>query len=188
MKKTSFKYFTIGLLCIAICLVLAFVMQSANLLFAASVLPLVILPFLPDLRSSQKIDPLSKNKSVQVYGITSDTNHPNYVVIEFKPGKVHWSKQMLYFSADHVAIAPTASLKQNAIALPIHKHDLVIKKGKYRWVGIRLKHMKERSNSHSLKLNQVNRLVINIQDIKDLFKDSAASHKSAVKKSKQLQA
>jgi hypothetical protein len=188
MKKTSFKYFSIGILCIIICLVLAFVMQSANLLFAASVLPLIILPFLPDLRSNQKIDPSSKNKSVQVYGITSDNNQPNYVVIEFKPGKVHWSKQVLYFSADHVAIAPTASLKQNAIALPIHKHDLMIKKGKYRWVGIKLKHMVERSNSHSLKLNQVNRLVINIQDIKDIFKDSASSHKRTIKKSKQLEA
>jgi hypothetical protein len=188
MKKTSFKYFAIGLLSIVICLVLAYVLQSAYLLFAASVLPLLILPYLPDIRSKQLIDPLTKNKSIQVYGVSSNENQPSYVVIEFKPGKVLWSKHTLYFSADHVAIAPTAGLKQNAIALPIYKNDLVIKKGKYRWVGIKLKHMTERSNSFSFKLNQVNRLVISIQDIKELFKEASPSHKRSVKKSKQLQA
>jgi hypothetical protein len=188
MKKTSFKYFAIGLLGIVICLVLAYILQSAYLLFAASVLPLIILPYLPDIRSNQKIDPLTKNKSIQVYGVTSNENQPSYVVIEFNPGKVLWSKQILYFSADHVAIAPTIVLKQSAIALPINKNDLVIKKGKYRWVGIKLMHMSERSNSFSYKLNQVNRLVISIQDIKELFKETSQTYKRSVKKSKQLQA
>jgi hypothetical protein len=188
MKNTSFKYFAIGVLSIAICLGLAFAIQSAYLLFAASVLPLIILPFLPDIRSNQQIDPLTKNKSIQVYGVTSDENQPSYVVIEFKPGKVLWSKQILYFSADHVAITPTAGLKSNAIALPIYKNDLVIKKSKYRWVGIKLKHMTERSNSFSFKLNQVNRLVISIQDIKELFKEAYPPRKRTVKESKQLQA
>jgi hypothetical protein len=188
MKKTSFKYFAIGLLGIVICLVLAYVLQSAYLLFAASLLPLLILPYLPDIRSNQQIDPLSKNKSIQVYGITSDESQPSYVVIEFKPGKILWSKQTLYFSADHVAIAPTTRLKSNAIALPIYKSDLVIKKGKYRWVGIKLNGMTERSNSFSFKLKQVNRLVVSIQDIKELFKEASPTHKRSVKKSKQLQA
>jgi hypothetical protein len=143
---------------------------------------------LPDIRSNQQIDPLTKNKSIQVFGVTTDENQPSYVVIEFKPGKVLWNKQMLYFSADHVAIAPTAGLKPNAIALPIYKNDLVIKKGKYRWVGIKLKHMAERSSSFSFKLKQVNRLVISIQDIKELFKEASPTHKRTVKKSKQLQA
>ncbi|MEX2460513.1 MAG: hypothetical protein WD469_04320 [Paenibacillaceae bacterium] len=188
MKKSSFKYFALGVLAIALLLGLAYVIQSAYLLFAASVLPLFILPFLPDFRSNQQIDPISKNTSIQVYGVSSEDNKPSYVVIEFKPGKVLWSKQTLYFSADHVAVAPTVTLKSNAIALPIYKNDLVIKKSKYRWVGIKLKDMTERSNSFSFKLNQVNRLVISIQDIQELFKESKLSRKSAMKKSKQLQA
>ena len=188
MKKTSFKYFTIGILAIAICLGLAFAIQSAYLLFAASLIPLLILPFLPDLRSNQQIDPLTKNKNIQVYGVTSAENQPSYVVIEFKPGKVLWNKITLYFSADHVVVAPAAGLKQNAIALPIYKNDLVIKKGKHRWVGIKLKDMTERSNGLSLKLNQVNRLVISIEDIKELFNEASPTHKRSVKKGKQLQA
>jgi hypothetical protein len=188
MNKSNLKYFILGLLAIIICLALAYVLQSAYLLFAASVLPLLILPYLPDFSSNQQIEPLSPNKSLQVYGVTSEENQPSYVVIEFKPGKVLWNKQTLYFSADHVAIAPTAGLKKNAIALPIYKSDLVIKKGKYRWVGINLKHMTERSNSFSFSLNKVNRLVISIQDIKELFKEASPTHKRSVKKSKQLQA
>lgn len=188
MKKTSFKYFAIGILAIAICLGVAFAIQSAYLLFVASLLPLIILPFLPDIRSNQQIEPLAKNKAIQVYGVTSDENQASYVVIEFKPGKVLWNKTTLFFSADHVAVAPLAGLKQNAIALPIYKNDLVIKKGKYRWVGIKLKSMTERSKNFSFKLNQVNRLVISIQDIKELFNEASSTHKRSVKKSKQLQA
>jgi hypothetical protein len=48
--------------------------------------------------------------------------------------------------------------------------------------------MAERSNSFSFKLNQINRLVISIQDIKELFKEASPSHKRSIKKSKQLQA
>jgi len=72
--------------------------------------------------------------------------------------------------------------------LPIYKKDLVIQKGKHRWVGIKLKNMTERSSSFSFKLNKVNRLVVSIQDIKDLFKETSSTHKRSVKKSKQLQA
>ncbi|QGQ98108.1 hypothetical protein EHS13_26080 [Paenibacillus psychroresistens] len=188
MKKTSFKFFAIGLLGIVICLVLAYVLQSAYLLFAACVLPLLILPYMPDIRTNQEINPLSKNKSIQVYGITSGENQASYVVIEFKPGRIIWSKHALYFSADHVAMAPTSSLKSNAIALPIYKSDLIIKKGKHRWVGIKLKGMTERSSKFSFKLKQVNRLVVSIQDIKELFKEASPAHKRSIKKSKQLQA
>jgi hypothetical protein len=189
MKISSIKYFAIGLFLIVFCIVLAFYIQSAYLLFTASILPVLILPFLPDIRTKQTIEPLKNNKSIQVYGVTADDNQTaKYVVIEFKPGKIHWSKQILYFSADHVALAPTTSLKQDAAALPIHKSDLVLKKGKYRWVGIRLNNLDERASSFPFKLSKVNRLVISIQDIQDLFQEKNHSRKRTVNKSKQLQA
>jgi hypothetical protein len=188
MKISSIKYFAIGLFLIVVCIVLAFYIQSAYLLFTASILPILILPFLPDIRTKQTIEPLKNNKSIQVYGVTDDNQKAKYVVIEFKPGKIHWSKQILYFSADHVALAPTTSLKQDAAALPIHKSDLMLKKGKYRWVGIRLNSLAERVSSFPFKLNKVNRLVISIQDIQELFQEKKHSRKRTVNKSKQLQA
>jgi hypothetical protein len=188
MKNSSIKYFTIGLFLIVFCIGLAFVIQSAYLLFTASILPVLILPFLPDIRTNQTIVPLKNNNSIQVYGVTDDNQTAKYVVIEFKPGKIHWSKQILYFSADHVALAPTTSLKQDAAALPIHKNDLVLKNGKNHWVGIRLNSLDERASSFPFKLNKVNRLVISIQDIQELFQEKKQSRKRTVNKSKQLQA
>jgi hypothetical protein len=188
MKKSSLPYFLIGLLCIAICISLAYFLQSAYLLYAASILPFFILPFLPDLKTDQKIMPFHKDKSIQVYGVTSSDQSPQYVVIEFKPGRIQWSKKTLYFSADHVAIAPTRSLKQDAVALPVLKYDLIIKKGKYRWVGIQLNHLIERSNTFPFRLKEVNRLVVSIQDIKDLFKETSISRKIPAKKTKQMHA
>jgi hypothetical protein len=188
MKKSSLKYFSIGVLCIVICISLAYVLQSAYLLYAASILPFFILPFLPDFATDQKIFPLKKDKSIQVYGVTASDQTPSYVVIEFKPGRIQWSKKILYFSADHVAVAPTKSLKQDAVALPVLKYDLILKKGKYRWVGIQLNHLIERSGTFPFRMKEVNRLVISIQDIKDLFKETSVSRKMTVKKSKQMQA
>jgi hypothetical protein len=189
MKKSSFKYFAIGICLIAICLILAYMIQSAYLLFTASILPVLILPFLPDIRTNQTIEPLKSNKSIQVYGIADENQTAKYVVIEFKPGKIHWSKHVLYFSADHVALAPTSSLKQDAAALPIHKPDLVLKKGKYRWVGIRLNNLPERASSFPLTLKKVNRLVISIEDIKELFQEKKMnSRKRTASKGKPLQA
>lgn len=188
MRKSSLTYFILGLLAIAICLLLAYVLQSAYLLFAASVLPLLILPYLPDFSSNQQIEPSKPNKLLQVYGVTSEDNQPTYVVIDFKPGKVHWNKKILYFSADHVALEAITGLRQSAIALPIYKSDLVIKKGKHRWVGIKLKNMSARSNSFSFSLNKVNRLVIPIKDIKELFIEAAPANKRTINKARELQA
>src|SRR4051812_32662480 len=98
MKKSSLKHFSIGIIIIAICLSLAYVLQSAYLLYAASIVPFFILPFLPDLATDQKIIPMKKDKSIQVYGVTASDQTPSYVVIEFKPGRIQWSKKTLFFS------------------------------------------------------------------------------------------
>jgi hypothetical protein len=186
MRKNHLKFFILGLFLIVICLLLAFLMKSANMLFAASLIPFLIAPFMPDIRSKQMIKPYSK--SLQVYGVAnSDKQEPNYVVIEFQPGHIHWNQNLLYFSVDHIAVMEPGHYTNQAAALPVLRYDLVLRRGKKRWIGIYLKHLVERSSSFSFTINEVNRLVISMQDIKDLLSENAINMSKSTGKSKQLQ-
>jgi hypothetical protein len=186
MKKHNLKLFILGLLLIIICLATAFLLQSAYMLFAASVIPFLIAPFFPDLRTNQMIDPNSK--SIQVYGIAgSNKDEPNYIVIEFKPGRIHWNHKLIYFSVDHITVAEPGYHTNQAAALPVLRYDLVLRKGRKRWIGIYLRHLVERSSSFSFTINEVNRLVISMQDVKDLLSENTVSMSKSAAKSKQLQ-
>jgi hypothetical protein len=186
MKKHNLKLFILGLLLIVICLALAFAMQSAYMLFAASIIPFLIAPFFPDFRVSQKINPNSK--SIQVYGVASSSkDEPNYIVIEFKPGRIHWNQKLIYFSVDHITVVEPGNYTNQAAALPVLRYDLVLRKGRKRWIGIYLRHLVERSSSFSFTINEVNRLVISMQDVKDLLSENAVRMSKSTGKSKQLQ-
>jgi hypothetical protein len=186
MKKHNLKIFVLGLLIIVVCLALAFLLQSAYMLFAASIIPFLIAPFFPDLRTNQMINPNSK--SIQVYGVAgSNTAEPTYIVIEFKPGQIHWSQRLIYFSVDHIAVAKPGDYTNQAAALPVLRYDLVLRRGKKRWIGIYLRHLVERSSSFSFTINEVNRLVITMQDVKDLLSENTVNRSKSTSKSKQLQ-
>jgi hypothetical protein len=186
MRKYHLKFFILGLFLIVIFLLLAFLMKSAYMLFAASLIPFLIAPFMPDIRTKQMIKPYSK--SIQVYGVAnSDKQEPNYVVIEFQSGHIRWNKSFLYFSVNHVAVMEPGHYTNQAAALPVLRYDLVLRRGKKRWIGIQLRHLVERSSSFSFTINEVNRLVISMQDIKDLLSENSISMSKSTGKSKQLQ-
>ncbi|MDB5054279.1 MAG: hypothetical protein JWM44_2329 [Bacilli bacterium] len=186
MNKKKIKFLCLGLLFIAFCIVLAFLRESAYLLFLASIVPLFIVPFIPDIRTNQHIKPSKGDNGIRIYQATTNGKQTSdQVVIEFKPGKIQWNKNLLLFSPVHIAKTLPKHIIPEVASLSVLKYDLMLKNGK---IGIQLKHLIERSTSFSFTLNEVNRLILSIEDIKNLHAGMNMALGNTASKSKQLQA
>jgi hypothetical protein len=98
---------------------------------------------------------------------TAGEDNAGLLVIEFKPGAVRWNKHLLYFQAEDI---PTGSESNDEFTatLPVLKFDLKKHRLRKNWIGIRLSHLKERSASYSYTIDEVSRLVIHMEDIREL--------------------
>lgn len=158
-----------GILLITILIIMAFNQQNAYLLFIASVMPLLIVPFLPDIRTNQWVSSTDKNRSVQIFKLSSRPDTPvKFVVIQFNPGTINWRKHLLCFSILDLPTVTQANFNPSAAAtLSVLKHDLVAYKKHS--VGIDLKYLASRSTGFSYTLDEVERLLIPIQEIQELY-------------------
>src|SRR5690348_1670027 len=104
MNKNIFAFLTAFVLFIVL-LGLAVAYQSSRFLYAASAVPVLIVPFLPDIRTKQYLKPGKRGYPVNIFKTAGEAD-AELLVIEFKPGAVRWNKHLLYFQAEDV---PTGS-------------------------------------------------------------------------------
>jgi len=159
-----------GILIFAVLIGLAFRYQSAYFLYAASIVPLVTVPFLPDIRTAQYLRAGKRSPSLRFYrtGEAAGTD-PGLIIVEFAPGDILWNKHTVYFSLQDIAEARADSAeKKVAATLSVLKYDLVRHRRRKGWVGVRLAPLKERTAGLSFTLREVNRLAIRIEDIREL--------------------
>jgi hypothetical protein len=171
--------FWAGLLIMVGCIALAIPLESVFLLYAASVLPVVFVPFLPDFGSSQYIKPGKRQGQVETIRIVAESGASPLLLIRFQPGYLRWNKKVLYFSLNDVSSNPTLRIREDlTVSLSVLKHDLKRHPRKKSWIGVRLDHLKDRTRHMSFTLNEINRLVIRMEDIQELvsppFSSSAA--------------
>jgi hypothetical protein len=168
--------FWIGLLIMISCIVLAIPTESVFLLYTASVLPVVFVPFLPDFGSNQYIKPAKQKGQVETIRIVIDAGASPLLLIRFQPGYLRWNKKLLYFSLNDISAYPTLPIRNDLTAsLSVLKHDLKRHPRKKDWVGIRIGHLKERTRHMSYTLNEINRLVLRMEDVQEFVSPSFSS-------------
>ncbi|CAH1225453.1 hypothetical protein PAECIP111891_05810 [Paenibacillus allorhizoplanae] len=157
------------LLLFLIFIVLSMKFESTTYLYVASVCPILIVPFLPDIRSNQYIKPKG-NGAVRLISMENkDSGDTDFLVILFEPGYIKWNGGKLFFNlADNmkdVYVKPDPF----AATLTVLKYDLFKHRRKKNWIGISLDQLEQRTKQLSYTTNEVNRLIIRTSDIQELL-------------------
>jgi hypothetical protein len=174
---------TIGLilsvLLFLIFILLSIMFQSIKYLYVASVLPLVIVPFLPDIRSNQYIRSDKQSGQVQLFIIQGqEATSSDLLVIAFEPGYMKWQKKYVYFHGKEASVH--AALQQNAYtaSMSVLKYDLKRHPRKKNWVGISLQNLIQRTSQLSYTTEEINRFIIRMEDLNEVLRIPASQNAS----------
>lgn len=163
----------------------AIYIQSAYLLYAASVVPIVIVPLMPDIRSNQWLKPAGKKEILIYKQAPSPEDDPEFIVLRFPPGTVKWNRNILYFRAVEL---PSLAVEENTgvTTLTVLPYDLIRHPRKKKWYGIHLHNLIQRSQELPFKLKDVNRILIREEDFRML--DNPVPVSSSASAGRSLQA
>jgi hypothetical protein len=169
MKPNKFGLL-ISLLLFLTFIVLSLLFQSTTYLYIASVGPLLIVPFLPDIRSNQFIKPNRANGAVRLIKMEGDEGtDSDLFVILFEPGYVKWKRGKLFFNLDDIMKDVYVKPDPYAATMTVLKYDLFIQPRKKNWVGISLTQLEQRTAQLSYTTDEINRLVIRMSDLNELL-------------------
>jgi hypothetical protein len=171
MKKSTYVLIT-SVLLFLIFIVLAIQLESTTYLYLASIFPIIIVPLLPDIRLNHYINARKDSGQVRLIKLRKAGESTNDLfVIAFAPGYVRWNKtSRLYFNFDE-AVTHTALLPEDDIVtMPILKYDLEPHPRKKNWVGISLPQLVQRTSKLSYTTKEINRLVIQMDDLNEVLK------------------
>lgn len=172
-----------GLAAFALLIALAIFFESAYTLYAASVLPIIVVPFLPDIPASQWLKPSGKKSRVRIYRTSPNAEDPGaFVIIECAPGTIRWNCRKFYFSTEGIPVrhpSADASIK----SVPVLAFDLIPHRRRKNSYAIRANHLIERMASLSVSPEDITRLVIRLEDLQRLRRaDEPISGATAVNK------
>lgn len=142
--------------------------QSPVLLYVASAIPIFIVPFLPDIRSSQKLHP--SKQSVQIVKLADTAGEEaEWLVVSFNPGTVYWNKKWLVIPTQGMSRVDEIYTDDYTASLTVLKYDLRTKKNRSGHISIYLPNLIERTANLRYTVDEVNRLVIRMDDLDDLM-------------------
>jgi hypothetical protein len=178
MKRSTYGLI-ISVLLFLIFIVLAIKLESTAFLYMASVLPLIIVPLLPDLRSSQYIRTDKPNQPVRLIKLRSSEELTGALfLIAFEPGYVQWHKNHLYFNFEDAVTYAALLPEDYIVTMPVLKYDLKRHPRKKNWVGISLPQLKQRMKQLSYTTKEINRFVIQMEDLNETLQLPAKSSSS----------
>jgi hypothetical protein len=170
----------LNVLLFLIFILLAFMFQSTKYLYVASFFPLVIVPFLPDIRSNQYIRSDKDNAHVHLFKIQGqEASSSDLFVIVFEPGYINWRKKTIYFNSEEASVCTSLRQDPYTAAMPVLKYDLTRHPRKKNQVGISLPNLIQRTSQLSYTTEEINRFVIRMEDLNELIGRSS-SRKSSV--------
>lgn len=142
----------------------AILLQSAYLLYAATGIPILLVPFIPDLKTSQTVKPGQSSSRMRVYR-TDNEEGEGFIVLESLHGGIPWNKKRIYFPvADLPAPAPS-SYPAGSAGIPVLQYDLFPHRRKKGFYGIELANVAARFRTLSFTTDEVTRLVIRMEDL-----------------------
>lgn len=169
MKPNHFGLIT-SLLLFLTFIVLSLMFQSTIYLYIASVCPLLIVPFLPDIRSNQFIKPNQAKGAVRLITMENkDKADSDFLVILFEPGYVRWKRGKLFFNMEDIMKDVYIKPDPLAATMTVLKYDLFLHRRKKNWIGISLTQLEQRTEHLSYTTNEINRLVIRMSDVNELL-------------------
>lgn len=183
MKIRNLLIAVAGVIVFVLLIVLAIREQSAYLLYAASAMPVVIVPFLPDLQTHQTIKVSTKDDRVRMFRLPANTyDKPEFVVIRFAPGVIKWHKSIVYFHLDEIPQQPLPAYKPEGASVSVLRHDLIAKRNKPNRYGIRLPQLAQRVSGFSFTTREIDRFVIRIADLQELRESATFSTATPARK------
>nr|WP_210023570.1 MULTISPECIES: hypothetical protein [unclassified Paenibacillus] len=144
--------------------------ESAIYLYAASALPVVIVPLLPDMIKNQYADAVPK-KSVRFVKLT--VGGDPILAISFTPGFIRWNRGTgkLFFHLNQMSEIPELTgipdrhQGTKEASLTVLPFDLSLHPRKQGWVGIDLCQLAQRTGSLPCTTSEVTRLLIRMSDL-----------------------
>lgn len=157
-------------------IVLSLIFQSTTYLYVASVCPVLIVPFLPDIRSAQYINPHQAKGAVRLIKMENkESTDSDLIVILFEPGYIKWKRGKLFFNLQDIMNDVYVKADPFAATLTVMDYDLQPHKSKRNWIGISLTQLEQRIPQLSYTTNEINRLVIRMSDLHE-FLHTPKSH------------
>jgi hypothetical protein len=170
MKRSTYGLI-ISILLFLIFIVLAIKLQSTVYLYVASVLPLVIVPLLPDFRTSQYIRTDKPKQPVRLIKLRNQgENEGALFIIAFAPGYVNWRRNRLYFNTEDAVTYAALLPEDYIVTMPVLKYDLKRHPRKKNWVGISLPQLKQRTKQLSYTTKEINRFIIQMEDLDEILR------------------
>lgn len=170
-----------GLVLFIMSCALAILLKSTVFIYISSLLPIFIVPLLPDLPSRQVVHiraGLSKWSAVR-----TKTNQPesDLLIIHLEPGSINWQKPYLYIRLEHVPTISALPQPSLSATVSILEHDLFIPRKRGRWIGIHVPNLVERLKALPFTTYEVNRLVVRVADIQYKVQQRSAKTQTSVK-------
>jgi hypothetical protein len=181
MKRKNGTAVILGIIIFALLIAAAIILQNAYLLYAASAVPILLVPFMPDIPASQTLKPGKPAGPVRLYR-TSGQEGAGFLIIEAAPGAIRWNKRRLYFPVDGLPVISGSASMNMTTGLPVLQYDLVRHGRKKHLFGIELSHLKDRIRTLSYTTDEVSRLVIRMEDLPVSGTGRGAARTSAVGK------
>lgn len=142
--------------------------QSPILLYIASAIPIFIVPFLPDIRTAQKLQP--SKQSVQIVKLTDASGEDaEWLVVSFNPGTIYWNKKWLVIPTEGMNPVNEIHTDDYTASLTVLKYDLRTRKNHAGKISIYLPNLIQRTNGLSYTVEDVNRLMIRMEDLQELM-------------------
>ncbi|ALS24055.1 hypothetical protein [Paenibacillus naphthalenovorans] len=166
--KSKALWLSLSIIVFITLLGLAVYFESAVYLYAASALPVVIVPLLPDMAKHRYAD-AAKNKNVRFAKLTIGGDP--MLAISFSPGYIRWKRATgkLYFQWSQISGNPeldeTPGQGHKEASLTVLPFDLSVHPRKQGWVGIDLGQLAQRAGTLPYTAGEVTRLLIRMSDL-----------------------
>jgi hypothetical protein len=142
--------------------------QSPILLYIASAIPIFIVPFLPDIRTAQKLHP--SRQSVQIVKLTDAAGEEaEWFVVSFNPGTIYWNKKWLVIPTEGMNRVNEIHTDDYTASLTVLKYDLRTRKNHSGKISVYLPNLIERTKGLNYTVEDVNRLMIRMDDLEELM-------------------
>jgi hypothetical protein len=162
-NRKNLIIFCSGLLLFLITFGMSVLFQSAILLYIASAMPMLVVPFLPDINSYQV---LRSQRHVEIVRLNEGDPSSETLVITFDPARLYWNKKYVYIPLDKIEPVAELQSREYTVAMTVLRHDLSFQHKKNR-IGIYLPNLIERLKSMPYTPNEVNRLILRMDDVRD---------------------
>lgn len=162
----------------------AILLQSAYLLYAATGIPIMLVPFIPDVKTSQTVKPGHPSSRMRIYRTDNEAGE-GFIILESLQGGIPWNRKRIYFPVAGLPSAAPSAYPAGTAGVPVLQYDLIPHRRKEGYYGIEMANVAARFRTLSYPPDEVTRLVIRMEDLRSADPAHLGARTAAVSKSVQ---